>query len=221
MSEERIVVWDWAVRLVHWAMVLILPLMWWTAEQGWMDWHRRLGLTLFTLVVFRLAWGIAGSWTARFVPMLKRLGAAPAYARHLFSRKEHATFGHSPVGSLAVFAMLLALCTQIGTGLFAVDVDGLESGPLSRLISFDQGRQSADIHEFNFNIVVGLVALHLVAVTFYVVVLRDNLIGPMVSGRRPRDAFSPDPLPKIGVGPISLLVSAGLAAGCLYAVLNA
>ncbi len=185
-----------------------------------MDWHRRLGLTLFALIAFRLFWGVVGTWSARFFPMLKQLGSAPAYARSMFKRKEHAWFGHSPVGVLAVCAMLLALSTQIGTGLFAVDVDGLESGPLSRFVSFDAGRQFAEIHEINFNIVVALIALHLIAIAFYVFVQRDNLVAPMLTGRRTRDDFTADALPEVRIRLVPLVVSASLAAAALYAVLN-
>ena len=72
-GPERVMVWDGAVRLVHWMMVLLVPLLWWTAEQGHMDWHKRFGLVMFGLVLFRLLWGFLGTWTARFGPMLKRI----------------------------------------------------------------------------------------------------------------------------------------------------
>jgi hypothetical protein len=59
---------------------------------------------------------------------------------------------------VALLIGLLAL--QVMTGLFAVDIDGLESGPLSYLVDFDQGRTVAEIHEFSFNALLALVALH-------------------------------------------------------------
>ncbi len=221
-GTTRIVIWDWAVRLVHWLAVLLVPALWWTAEQGWMDWHQRLGLTLFCLIVFRLFWGFFGSWTARFLPMIRRLGALPAYVRSAFAGRDHATFGHNPLGVLSVAALLLALCAQLGTGLFSVDVDGLESGPLAILVSFDLGRQIAELHELNFNIVVALVGLHIAAIAFYQFRLRDNLVGPMVTGRRAREDFaSDDPLPEVRARPVALIASGLLTAACLYAVLNA
>ena len=80
--------------------------------------------------------------------------------------------------------MLAALCVQLGTGLFAVDVDGLESGPLSTLVSFEAGRQAAEIHEISFNILVALIGLHVAAVAVYLIFFKDNLVRPMVTGRR-------------------------------------
>ena len=94
------------------------------------------------------------------------------------------SFGHNPIGTLSVIAMLAALCVQLGTGLFAVDVDGLESGPLSTLVSFEAGRQAAEIHEISFNILVALIGLHVAAVAVYLIFFKDNLVRPMVTGRR-------------------------------------
>lgn len=182
-----------------------------------MDWHRRLGLTMFSLIMFRLVWGITGTWTARFVPMIRRLRHVPSYVGDLLARRHSPSFGHSPIGTLSVFALLAALCVQVGTGLFSVDVDGLESGPLAILISFKTGRELADIHELNFNILITFIALHIAAIAFYRLVLKDHLIRPMVTGRR----SDVEPLTEIKVRPVALLATVAIVAASLYAVLNA
>ncbi len=220
-SAPRIVIWDWALRLVHWLVVLLVPALWWTAEQGWMGWHQRFGLTLLSLVLFRVFWGFFGTWTARFLPMVMSLGSLPSYLRTAFSPHGQATFGHNPLGTLSVFALLAALLTQLGTGLFTVDVDGLESGPLAIFVSFDTGRQFADIHELNFNILVGFIALHIAAIATYRFWLNDNLVTPMITGRRARDDFRDGDLPDIRVRLFAFAASALLAAAGVYAVLNA
>lgn len=181
-----------------------------------MDWHRRLGLTMFALILFRLIWGVIGTWTARFLPMIRRLGSLPGYIRNLLAGKHRPSFGHSPIGTLSVFALLGALSIQVGTGLFTVDVDGLESGPLAILISFKTGRDVADIHELNFDVLTILIALHIAAIAFYQFVLKANLVRPMVTGRRSDVGVSSD----INVRPIPLLSSLILTAICLYAVIN-
>ncbi len=215
-DAAQTLVWDWTIRLFHWLIVLLIPLLWWTAEEGMMDWHRRLGLTMFALVLFRLVWGIAGSWTARFLPMIRRLGALPAYVGDLFGRRNRPSFGHSPIGTIAVFALLTALCIQVGTGLFSVDVDGLESGPLAILISFKTGREIADFHELNFDILVLLIGLHIIAVAIYRFVFKDNLIRPMVTGRR----SDVDPVSAVKVHPVALIASVAVVIAGLYLVLN-
>jgi cytochrome b len=70
-------------------------------------------------------------------------------------------------------------------GLFVTDIDGLESGPLSYLVSFETSRTLADVHEIVFNVLLGFIALHIAAVLFYLLVRRTNLIGAMFTGRRP------------------------------------
>jgi cytochrome b len=78
------------------------------------------------------------------------------------------------------------LIAQVTLGLFAVDVDGIESGPLSHLVSFDAGRTCARWHETTFDALVVFIVLHILAVLFYLVVRRDNLIKPMITGVRER-----------------------------------
>ena len=216
--SERVLVWDWSIRLVHWLMVLLVPFLWWTAEEGYMDWHKRLGLTMLGLVLFRLIWGLIGTWTARFVPMVRRIGSLKSYVGKLRNRQYVATFGHGPLAIISVFALLLALATQISTGLFSVDVDGLESGPLAVLVTFETGRQVAEIHEFNFNVLVTLIGLHIAAIAVYHFVLKEKLIQPMISGHRSRSDFSEAALPENRLRPIPMVAAVLLSVGCVAVV---
>lgn len=183
-GSSLILVWDGALRLFHWSTVLLVAAMWWSAENHMMDWHRRMGMILVGLVTFRLAWGLLGPRTARFTSWQLGPGAMLGYLKSLKRGVHKPSFGHNPIGTLSVIAMLAALCVQLGTGLFAVDVDGLESGPLSTLVSFEAGRQAAEIHEVSFNILVALIGLHVAAVAVYLIFFKDNLVRPMVTGRR-------------------------------------
>ena len=80
--------------------------------------------------------------------------------------------------------MIAILAVQVGLGFFSVDIDGMESGPFSYLVDFDTGRVAAEWHAYIFNIILALTALHVVAILFYLLHRRDNLVGPMISGRR-------------------------------------
>lgn len=220
-SSSDSLVWDWTVRLFHWLIVALIPLMWWTVEQGLMDWHRRLGLTLVGLLVFRLVWGFVGPWTARFLPMLQRLGSVPNYVREIVSGEHRPTFGHSPLGVLSVFALLALLCFQVTTGLFSVDVDGLESGPLAIFVSFDTGREIADLHELNFDFLTAFIVLHILAILAYRYLLNDRIIRPMITGYRPKSDMVIHSAPNQSIR-ISAFVSASvIALGSVYAVMNA
>lgn len=178
------VVWDVPVRLVHWALVGCLAFSWYSAEQGLMDWHRRSGYAVLALLLFRILWGLVGSSTARFANFLKGPSVIWNYSRTLGARQRSDSVGHNPLGALSVVALLLLLAAQVGTGLFAVDIDGIESGPLSDRVSFDTGRWLAGLHELSFTALQIIVALHICAVLFYLFYKRDNLIGPMITGKR-------------------------------------
>ncbi len=175
----RVAVWDWPVRIVHWGLVVLIPWSWWTAENDMLDKHRASGLMILTLLLFRLIWGFAGSPTARFAGFVRAPAAVLAYLRGA----PHNGFGHNPLGGWSVLAMFAALVGQVSLGLFAVDIDGLESGPLSRFVSFETGRAAAELHELLFNGILALVALHIAAILYYLIRRRTNLITPMLTGR--------------------------------------
>jgi cytochrome b len=80
--------------------------------------------------------------------------------------------------------MLTLMLAQVLIGLFVSDVDGIESGPLSHLVSFDTSRTLSDIHELLFNGILIFVGLHIAAIAFYVLVKKDNLIVAMLTGHR-------------------------------------
>ena len=173
-------VWDIPIRLFHWLVVGLIGFSWGAAEYGKMDLHRLSGSVLLGLVAFRLIWGLIGSNTARFASFLRSPMHVIAYLRGNSGGTSKP--GHNPVGGYSVLAMLLLLMLQIGTGLFSVDIDGLESGPLSYLVSFDQGRAAAGIHRLSFTLLQIVVVIHIVAVLFYLVVRKRNLLTPMFTG---------------------------------------
>ncbi|TJY61180.1 Ni/Fe-hydrogenase 1 b-type cytochrome subunit [Sinimarinibacterium sp. CAU 1509] len=178
-------------RLGHWLLPLLVGVSWATAEWGLLDWHRRSGYAILTVVLFRVFWGFFGSTTARFSDFVRRPSVVLSYARSLRERAGHAlVIGHNPMGGWSVLALLTVLLVQTITGLFSVDTDGLESGPLSYLISFRSGRLLAEIHEISFNVLIGLVLLHLAAVAYYTLIRREALIPAMLNGRKslPPDA---------------------------------
>ncbi len=189
-SPPRVRVWDVPVRLIHWLMVLAIGTSWWTAETGRMDWHRYAGYSMLALVTFRIYWGFFGSSTARFSQFVRGPRTIASYLRGSWV----AMPGHNPLGALSVVVLLVLLLAQVVLGLFAVDVDGIESGPLSAHVSFELGRAAASWHEDLFDILLWLIGLHVVAVLYYVFYKKENLIAAMVHGKR---AGSYDPLASV------------------------
>ncbi|MGH8174889.1 MAG: cytochrome b/b6 domain-containing protein [Steroidobacter sp.] len=185
LVRVRVRVWDAPTRIVHWLLVALVATSWWTAENGQLQIHRYSGYTLLGLLVFRAYWAFAGSSTSRLGKFLRGPRALLAYVKAVATRRDPQTaMGPNPLGAWSAFALLALLIAQVSLGLFAVDVDGIESGPLSHLVSFDVGRTCAQWHEDVFNVLIALIALHVAAVLFYVFYRRENLIRPMISGVR-------------------------------------
>lgn len=205
---DTIAIWDGPVRIVHWAIVGLIGFSWYSAENHLMDWHRTSGYAIVGLLVFRIIWGFVGSSTARFATFVKAPSTIVRHAGSVFRRSPGEGVGHNPVGAVSVLALLLVMLFQTVTGLFAVDVDGIESGPLSDRVSFDQGRWLADLHHSCFAVLQWLVVIHIAAILFYLLYKRDNLIGPMITGRRRANGIA-----GMARAPILNLVAASLVAG--------
>lgn len=209
-------VWDLPVRLFHWSLVALLGFSWWSGDHHDMDWHRLSGYAILALLVFRLYWGVVGSRTARFAQFVRGPRAAFTYIGTLGKRPYRAADGHNPVGGWSVVLLLVALSIMVIAGLFSVDVDGLESGPLADYISFDAGRTAAGVHHLMFNVLLALVALHVGAVLFYLVGLRHNLITPMIHGRR-RIGAGESVATSLGASPWKAAIGVVIAVAVAYA----
>jgi len=214
-SERRMVaIWDLPTRLFHWLLVGLMAVSYVTVEIGGnaMQLHAWSGFTILGLVLFRVAWGFAGSTPSRFKTFLVGPRRVKAYAQTLLRPEGAHHLTHNPLGGWSVAAMLAAVLVQAATGLFASD-DIMTQGPLNRLVSSDTGRLLTDLHELNANLIVALAAAHVAAVLFHLVYKRDNLIGPMITGEKPWEG----PLPEIRKSPLWLAaVVAALAAGAVW-----
>jgi cytochrome b len=155
-------------------------------------WHMRSGETLLALVLFRVIWGFVGSPNARFASFVRGPAAAVAYVRSCVRPPHQVHASHNPIGGWMVIALLLAMLLQASTGLFTND-DIMNEGPLVKLISKDLSDAISYLHRRGWWVVAGLSGLHIVAVISYLAVLGDNLVYPMVHGRKtlPRPAADP------------------------------
>jgi cytochrome b len=175
-------VWDLPVRVGHWSLVLLVVFSWFTGTYGSLVWHRWSGYAILVLVLFRIYWGFAGSGAARFSHFLRGPRAVWAYSKTLLTRLRSRTAGHNPLGGWSIIAMLGFLFIESSLGLFAVDVDGLESGPLSDMVSFETGRKLANWHGMLVNALLVLIAFHIAAILHYWLHKHENLIAPMLNG---------------------------------------
>jgi len=209
MSDNRSIrLWDLPLRLFHWSLVVLLAALWWTAENDRTELHEKLGYVTLGLLVFRLYWGLFGSSTARFSRFVKGPRAIAAYLRG----QSPASVGHNPLGALSVLLLLGLMIVEVGLGLFTQDVDGIEAGSLAQYISYETADLAREWHEFLFNVILGVVALHVLAILFYLVVKRDNLVGPMVTGRKSFDEEVESPrMASLANALVGILLSAAIA----------
>lgn len=194
---QPVKVWDLPTRLFHWTLVALMIAQWLTAQNsGAMDYHLWGGYAVLTLVLFRLIWGVVGSETARFGAFVRGPGAALDYVKALLRGETPLYLGHNPMGGWSIVAMLVLLLIQAGTGLFAND-DILIEGPLYSWVSKGVSDWLTTIHKLNFNLLLAVIAVHISAVLFYLLVKRENLIHPMLSGRKHLSSEQIDAAPRM------------------------
>jgi cytochrome b len=211
-------VWDLPTRIFHWALAASvlgsLATAW--APGSWVEWHARLGYGSLALLVFRLLWGVVGGRWSRFTSFLYSPRSVMAYLRG--SPHPDHLVGHNPLGAGSVFAMLLVLLVQVGTGLVSDDEIAFQ-GPLNRFVATSKGLAATSYHK-NIGqwLVVALVVLHVGAILYYLLKKGDNLVRPMVSGDR--DVASPTASSRddAAVRLLALLLFAACAGGVAWLV---
>ena len=210
---NNIRIWDLPTRLFHWALAVCVVALVITAKVGGaaMNWHLRLGYAVLALLVFRLVWGLVGGHWSRFASFWPTPGRLLRYVGGRSAPHELA--GHTPLGALSVLGLLAVLGLQVGSGLMADDEIAF-AGPLTAFVSGDTVSLATGWHAgWGQYLLLGLVALHLLAVAWYQW-RRQNLVRPMLVG----DKRLPHPVPaaRDGAGTrllalVLLIAAAGLA----------
>ncbi|HEX7915773.1 cytochrome b/b6 domain-containing protein, partial [Rudaea sp.] len=206
-------------RLFHWTLVALIVLQFATAEFGFlsMQWHYRFGWATLALIVFRLLWGLAGSQTSRFADFLRGPIAVVRYVRAQWLGAENAAnstngkvhVGHNPLGGWSVAAMLLCVLVQAISGLFTSDgID--EDGPFVDSVSSATVKLATKLHHLGETVLIALIALHVAAVLLHWALKHDNLITPMITGRKP--AAVPAPMRFVSSWRALLLFAVAVAA---------
>ncbi len=199
---HKIKVWDLPTRLFHWLLVALVAAAVISVKIGGsaaMEWHGRFGHLIFGLIVFRLVWGVVGSTYARF------WNFAPTPSRLLaYLRGKWQGLGHNPLGALSVFALLGLIGFQATSGLFAND-DIAFRGPLYHAVASDTSNWLSGLHRQSEPFIFALVALHIGAILFYKLVKKENLVTPMITGKKEVDA--PDAEPARGGGWLAVIIT--------------
>ncbi|MFY8094349.1 MAG: cytochrome b/b6 domain-containing protein [Niveispirillum sp.] len=214
---RKILVWDLPTRLFHWLLVICIAGSWISAEINEFDWHLRFGYATLGLVLFRILWGLVGSETARFVSFVR---GPKAILHHIAELRQPGRLtphvGHNALGALAVLGLLTVVGVQAVSGLFTSD-GILTDGPLVDRVSGATASLLRTIHMNNFNILLALAGLHIVAILSYALLKRLDLVRPMVTGRVAMPGNMPGP--RI-VSLVRALVVAALSATTIWALVS-
>ncbi|MGH8042338.1 MAG: cytochrome b/b6 domain-containing protein [Rudaea sp.] len=178
-------VWDLPTRLFHWTLVVLIALQYASGEFDLLDmrWHFWFGYATLALIGFRVLWGLFGSQTSRFTDFVRGPGAVLRYIRLQMSTNPPRNIGHNPFGGWSVLAMLASVALQAISGLFSSDEIDTD-GPLVAHVSNATVKWMTRVHHWNQNVLLILIGLHIVAVLAYLLLQRENLIMPMISGRK-------------------------------------
>jgi len=170
-NRGDIAVWDWFVRVFHWAAVALVAMAFLSPDDKAL--HEPVGYAVMGLVLARLVWGVIGSRHARFTDFVARPVTVLAYLRELWSGRVRRYLGHNPAGGAMVLALLATLAT--------VTV----SGWMSETDRFFGVEWVSQLHRLSTDVLVGLIGCHLLGVLVASVLHRENLIVAMITGRKP------------------------------------
>ena len=166
---QKILVWDWPVRLGHWLMVGGFTLAWLTGDsESFRLVHVIAGATVVGVASFRLAWGFIGSRYARFVDFVRGPAAVKEYLTSLLRLQPNHHVGHNPAGGWAIVLLL-------GLGI----VTGLAGWAIYNDIG---GHWLEEIHEALAATMLTVVIVHVAGVISGSLLHGENLVRAMVNG---------------------------------------
>jgi len=196
---DKVMIWDWPVRIGHWLLVGAFALAWITGDsEEWRLVHAFAGGTVVGVIVFRMLWGIVGTRHARFASFVRGPRAALDYVLGLLRGNESKYAGHNAAGGWAIVALLTL---------------GLLTGASGWLVYQDMGGEwLEEVHEALATGMLAVAALHVAGVVVSSLAHRENLVRAMFTGQkhgRPDEAIA-------GTRPLVVILLLGWVAVCAW-----
>ena len=118
---SRTFVWDIFVRLFHWSLAgLFVANAFFTNPERYV--HHYVGYAIAALLSARLIWGFIGTPHARFSDFLPSPRGLITQVKEMFSGSRRAHPGHSPLGALMIYNLLLTIAAIAVTGYMQTTV---------------------------------------------------------------------------------------------------
>jgi cytochrome b len=213
---RRIKVWDLLTRLFHWLLVALVAIGFVTgfmAPEWWMGLHSWAGYGVVALMLFRLVWGVFGPEYSTIGSLARASWGAWEHAKGLLLLQPRHHLGHTPLGSVMIFALAVLLIVLTVTGLLVLGGEE-KQGPLAGVASYAIGAGAKEAHEALALLLLVLVGGHVLGVIVESALTRENLVGAMITGWKqlPPGVEVPQPRP-------ARPLPAALATGALVAIL--
>jgi cytochrome b len=170
-------VWDPVVRFFHWSLVVAFTLNATIIDDD-APLHATVGYVVLALVGFRLVWGLLGTTHARFADFPPDARGAAHQLRSIVLGRRARHVGHSPLGALMIYNLLLTMLLLGATG-WAMTLP-------ESVIGHDP-EWAEELHEGLFAWALFSIVVHVGAVLFETARTRVNLVRAMFTGRKTFD----------------------------------
>lgn len=199
---HKVLVWDWPIRLMHWLLAILFTglIITGKSDGDYMALHFYFGYSLSAVIIARVIYGFLGSDFAKFKHFIHHPIKVLRYSKALILGNGEGHLGHNPVGGVMVILLLLALTAQWGSGLFSSD-EIFWFGPFYGTVSDELSEQLVAVHHLLPNVLLAMVALHILAVLYHELRFKERLVAAMLHGKKQPNELIEEPIktPRIGV----------------------
>jgi len=170
-APVMVAVWDLPLRITHWLLAASVLTAYFSANI-FDTLHEVSGYTVIVLIVFRIAWGFAGSRTSRFASFVRPPTAVLRYLRLIGQGRPGRYLGLNPAGAAMALALLVLLAIST------------VSGWMQLTERFFGVAWVEAVHTWSSHLVLALVIVHVLGVLLMCAVQRENLVRAMITGKK-------------------------------------
>ena len=149
-------VWTLPTRIFHWYLAAGCVLAYLLSDYTQI--HAAIGLSIGTLLLFRVVWGFIGPRYSRFKDFPISPKKVISFTKHI-KTEEHLYTGHNPAAAIVMLLIIITGICVAATGLataLSVDTDFFGT---ARFSDFDG---NLELHETFIAILIALIGLHIV-----------------------------------------------------------
>lgn len=175
-------IWSKTNRILHILLIVLFAITYITAEDELLKYHGIVAILFGFIILLRVLWGFIGPKYSKFKDFSFNIKELKSYLTSPFSNtKKH--IGHNPASSWAIVFMFLFGFLAITSGMLAYGAEHnhgffsfLYSDSLKRLEFFEE------IHEVIVNLLVAVIAIHVLGTLIDKYIKKNDAIDSMING---------------------------------------